>query len=792
MKVSIFWLKTLVDTPLSATAIADALTMAGLEVEEAKPVAPMFSGVVVAEVLSVDEHPDAQKLKVCRVRTSEGEPLQIVCGAPNVAVGMRVPCAVVGANLPGLDIKAATLRGVESQGMLCSARELGLSDDHGGLLALPTDAPIGADFRAWQQLDDIILTLKVTPNRGDCLSMIGVARDLAAVTGARLTLPSIEPVEPTGGMQRAVGIEARDACGTYCGRVIEGLNTAAVTPEWMKQRLERAGLRCISPLVDITNFVMLERGQPMHAFDHAKLNGVIGVRFAQDGESLKLLNEQTVELTANHLLITDNDEPVALGGVMGGYASMCTAETTSVFLEAAWFNPDVVRGRAAQFGFNSDAAFRFERGVDSDASRAAIELATRLVIQVCGTNQTRVGAVSMAQGAQRALATVNVRAERVATIIGRTIAPAAIDASLRSIGCEIARVDGMVTARPPSHRFDLQIEEDFIEEIARIEGYDKIGDRTPVSSLPMRKSTPSARSPHAVRRELAGFGYAETIGYSFVDASWEHDFCANSKPVRLSNPIASQMSVMRSSLIGGLVQALCHNLNHGESRVKLFEMGRCFLGSEASVDVQPIRVGGIAYGARYPEQWAEGGQKGADSDFFLMKGEVEALLDAHPLRFEPARHAALHPGRSASVLVGGKPVGILGELHPQWQVKYGLKRAPMLFELDAAPVLAVRPSHFDGFSRMQSLRRDIALCLPESVSYAAILDAVLALKSGKIVEFSPFDIYRGSGLADGQKSVAFRVVMQDTERTLTDIEADEVVAEIVKVLGEKFGATLRK
>jgi phenylalanyl-tRNA synthetase beta chain len=791
MKVSIAWLKSLVETPLDAPAIANALTMAGLEVEEVQPVAPPFSGVRVAEVLSIAPHPDAQKLKVCSVRVDDGDPLQIVCGAANVAAGMRVPCAVVGARLPGLEIKAAKLRGVESRGMLCSARELGLSDDHEGLLVLPPDAPVGADLREWQGLDDTILTLKVTPNRGDCLSMIGVARDFAAVTNSRLILPSIDAVVPTSANKREAGITAADACGRYCCRVIDGLNASAATPNWMRVRLERAGMRCVSALVDITNYVMLERGQPMHVFDDEKLRGRIGVRFARDGETLELLNEQTARLGPRHLLVTDGDRPVALGGVMGGHASMCSLHTTRVLFESAWFDPDAVRGRAAELGLASDAAYRFERGVDPAGCRDALELATRLALQICGTAETSVGPVESVEGDLPVPTGIVVRYERVNRIIGRTIPPATVDACLRAIGCSVEAAERQLLARPPSYRFDLRIEEDLVEEVARVEGYDKIGWQSPIASMTMLGIPASQRSLHDVRKMLCSMGYSETINYSFVDESWERDLCGNQTPIRVANPIASHLSVMRTSLIGGLLHSLRHNLNQGETRLKLFEIGRCFLDSVAEVEAQPIRVAALAYGSRFPEQWAEGGLKGALVDFFAVKGEVESLLARHSPAFVAAEHPALHPGRCARIMLGEKAIGWLGELHPRWLAKYELKSAAILFELDSQTILETRQRRFAPFPRTQTVRRDIALRVDERVSMAAIAKHVADMKRPQIVDFCPFDVFRGPGIPDGEKSVAFRVVMQDTDRTLTDIDVDRMIADIVKVLSEKTGATLR-
>ena len=792
MKVSVNWLKELVDIRLPVDELAHLLTMAGLEVEEIAPVAAAFDHIVVAEVKNTAPHPNASKLRICEVDAGTGFILQIVCGAPNVKPGMRVPCALVGAKLPGLEIMQATLRGVESNGMLCSARELGLSDDHDGLLSLAVDAPVGQNIREYLELDDVYLTLKMTPNRGDCLSMIGIARDLAAMTGAALTLPVIATNPSTGDASRPISITAPGACGRYLGRIITHLDTRAATPGWMKRRLERAGFRSIAPLVDITNYLTLERGQPMHAFDNDKLQGGINVRFAYRGEEIKLLNEQNVVLQPDMLLIADDNGPLGMAGVMGGLQSMVTGATRDVFFESAHFDPAIIQGKTRTLGINSDAAYRFERGVDPDGARAAIEHATQLAIEICGTTQSAIGPVVDAPGRLTSHHAVHVRPARVNRLIGMDISIKEMIAILVRLQCAVAETRSALLVTPPSYRFDLNIEEDFIEEIARVYGYDKVPAKPPVSSVRMMSTPESHRSRHSLHHLLADLGYQEVINYSFTPETWEADFAANAAPVRLSNPIASHMSVMRSNLIGGLVASLTHNLNHGEVRLKLFEIGRCFLADEPSLAAQPEKLAGIVYGARYPEQWGEGGQKGALADFHSVKGDLEILLHGFAARFEKMSHPALHPGRSARIHIGGKAIGVVGELHPEWQQKYDLPSAPILFEVEVEAITRSRALSFKPFSRMQALRRDVALLVDDSVEIQAMVDAVLGQKPGNIIEFSLFDLYRGTNLQDGKKSVAFRIVMQDTERTLTDSEADSKVSDIVKVLHDDFGATLRK
>ena len=795
MKVSLQWLKELVELKMPVDELAHALTMGGLEVEEITPVAGRFSGIVVALVKSVAPHPSADKLRVAQVDAGTGETLTIVCGAPNVAAGQKVPCALIGAKLPSsrsgtggeapLEIKKAMLRGVESSGMLCSARELGLSGDHAGLLVLPEDAPVGRDVREVLALDDVYLTMKLTPNRGDCLSMFGIARDAAAITKATLKLPSADPVPASIAPARAIRISEPKACGRYVGRAIRGIDPGKTTPGWMARRLERAGLRAIHPLVDITNYVMLERGQPMHAFDDAKLKGAIDVRFMKPGERIKLLNEQEVEYRPGLLAITDESGPVALGGVMGGFDSMVGAQTRDVFFEAAFFHPEAVQGKARELALTSDAAYRFERGVDYGACRAAIERATALTLEICGG---QAGPVTEARGDLPVREAVRVRPERVRKLLGYGIDEAEMAGILRRLWCEVAGEPQALRATPPTWRFDLAIEEDFVEEVARIHGYEHVPADAPRSSVPMLPLREGERDRFDLRHALAAIGYQEVVNYSFVSEEWERDFAGNSKPVRLANPIASHMSVMRSSLLGGLIQNLRANLNRGEDRVRVFEIGRCFEGEEADLAVQPERVAGLAFGTRWPEQWAE---KGARLDFYDAKGDVQALAHARALDFAVASHPACHPGRCAAVSRDGRAIGIVGELHPRLQQKYELPTPPVVFELLTGPLMDGDYPRFEGLSRMPAVRRDVALIVAEDVPVGAMLEAVRSRVPGFVREVEVFDMYRGKGIETGKKSLALRIVMQDTDRTLTDSEVEAVVASIREQLHQQFQAKPR-
>ena len=783
------WLRALVNPPLSTDELCHLLTMAGLEVEETKPVAPAFSNIVVARVLTTEKHPDADKLKLCKVDTGAANGvLQIVCGAPNVAADMVVPCALVGAKLPGLEIRKAKVRGIESFGMLCSARELGLSEDHGGLLPLPADAPVGADVRQYLNLDDTLITLKLTPNRADCLSLTGIAREVAALTHAPLTLPDVVSVAPVHDETRQVVLDAPDACPRYCGRIVRGVNAKAPTPDWMKQRLERCGIRSISALVDVTNYVMLELGQPLHAFDDAELSGAIHVRYPHGGERLLLLNEQTVAPSADTALIADDAKPLALAGIMGGEHSGIADSTRDLFLESAFFAPRAIAGKARALGFSSDASYRYERGVDFDLQRRAIERATQLIVDICGGRPGPVvEAVDPARLPSRA--PVRLRTARAARVIGIPLAAERVEKLIGGLHFPFTREGEDFVVTPASHRFDIEVEEDLIEEIARLYGYDNIPSLPPRGRLAMMPNAEARRAPMSVRRLVAERGYHEVVNYSFVDAAWEADFSGNPAPVALANPIASQMSVMRSSLIGGLVGTLLTNRKRQLERVRVFEVGRCFLRGDASAVVpgfrQPLRLAALAAGT------VLGTPKSRGVDFYDLKGDLEALFAPRQLRFAPLSHPALHPGRAATVILDGGPIGVIGELHPQWVQKYELGTAPVVFEVEFEALLGTPVPVYREVSRFPSVTRDIALVVGQNQSLQPLLDALRGAAPAFVRDIQLFDVFQGKGLPEGQKSLAFRIVMQDTERTLAEVEVEAAVARLVAAAVDGFDAALR-
>lgn len=791
MQFSESWLRTFADPHVNTDELAHMLTMAGLEVEAIEPVAAEFSGIVVAEVLSTEQHPNADRLRVCRVNVGRGEALQIVCGASNVAPGLKVPCALIGAQLPGLAIKETKLRGVESFGMLCSAKELGMAEESDGLLVLDVDAPVGKDIREYLVLNDKRITIKLTPNRADCLSLLGVAREVAANTGAVLEAPAVAPVSPAITDQIPVSLKAPAACPRYCGRVVRGVNARAATPSWMKRALERSGLRSISALVDVTNFVMLELGQPMHAFDLAKLNGGIHVRLAREGEKLALLNGQTVSLDARHLVIADETRAVALAGIMGGAESAISLDTVDVFLESAFFAPDAIAGRARELGLGSDSSYRFERGVDFDLAARALERATQLVLEICGG---RVGPVVEAVEVAHLPARnpVKLRVARLQRVLGITLARETIAELLARLQLTVADEGEDFLVTPPSHRFDLAIEEDLIEEIARLHGYDNIPAVAPKARLAILPKSEHGRGAMALRHLMVGREYQEVVNFAFVEPAWERDFAGNTEPIALSNPIASQMSVMRSSLIGALVGNLVTNLRRRVPRVRVFEIGRCFYRDADAQPVpgfrQPWKIAGLAAGGAAPEQW---GDKTRAVDFFDVKADVEALLAPRVAHFERVNHPALHPGRAASVVLDGVAIGVIGELHPQWVQQYELGAAPVVFELDMAPLLQTGVPRYAAVSRFPAVVRDMALVVAEDMPMASLLDGLRAAAPAVVSGLELFDVYAGKGIEPGQKSLAFRVVMQDTERTLADSEVDSAMRFLTDFAAEKFSARLR-
>ena len=793
MNVPENWLKDFVAIKLKTEQLAHLLTMAGLEVESCAPVATPFKGVVVGEILAVERHPNADKLTVCTVDAGR-ERLKVVCGAPNVRAGMKAPLATVGSILGKLEIKKSNLRGVDSEGMLCSARELGLSEDHSGLLELGADAKPGQDVYKALQLDEQVLTFKLTPNRADCLSVLGIAREVAALTGAKLKSPDVKAVKAKGSARQPFGITDAEGCGRFAGRVIRNVNAAATTPAWMRERLARAGQRPISALVDVTNYVMLELGRPLHVYDQDKLRGAIDVRWGRAGEKVLLLNGQAVDVDPAVLCIADDSGPIGLAGIMGGESTKAETATRNLFLESAFFFPDAIAGRARRHNFASDASHRFERGVDFGNNVQGIERATQLILEICGGEPGPT--VDLVRRLPKRKP-VRMRVARAQKVIGMPIAEREMAAVFRRLGFDFKNKSKSFVINPPSYRFDIEIEEDLIEEVARVHGFDNIPAHPPRAPAKMHAQPEARRTLHAVRERVAACDYQEAINFSFVEPAWEADFAGESNPVRLLNPIASQASVMRTTLMGSLVANIRANIARKVERIRVFEVGRVYLRDAAAADGplsvaglrQPVRVAGAAFGPAIEEQWGAKPTRGVD--FYDVKADLEAVCAPRRLRVEAATHPALHPGRSARVFVDASPAGWLGELHPRWQQKYELPQPAVLFELDAdclADAPLPRPSQP---SRFPPVVRDIALLVDAGVPVQALLDGARAEKPAIVVEVGVFDLYQGPNLPPGRKSLAFRVVMQDTERTLTDVEADAARDALVALWGRRWGAILR-
>ena len=807
MQFSENWLRSMVDPKMTSDELSHLLTMSGLEVEEVEAVAPPFTNVVVAEVKEVAKHPDADRLNVCQVDVGSGTLLNIVCGAPNVRAGMKAICAKAGAVLPpGADgkpfaIKVGKLRGVESQGMMCSAKELKISEESSGLMELPPDAPVGADIRDYLGLDDLKFTIKLTPNKADCLSVLGVAREVAALTGTPLHVPTTKQVAVNLDETLPVKISAPDLCGRFSGRVIRGLNARAATPDWMKQRLERSGQRSVSALVDISNYVMLEVGRPSHVFDLAKIHGGLDIRWGRKGEQLKLLNGNTIEVDEWVGVIADDKQIESLAGIMGGDATAVTLDTTDIYLEAAFWWPNAIQGRARKYNFSTDAAHRFERGVDYATTVEHIERLTALIVEICGTADTKVGPVDDQSVNLPQPKPVAMRTARAAKVIGVPLTDDVVADIFTRLQLPFTFDNGVFQVTSPSYRFDIEIEEDLIEEVARVYGFENIPTRPPVAPTAMLIEPENTRSLFAIRHQLADLGYQETVNMSFVEAQWEQDFAANADPIRLQNPIASQMSVMRSNLVGSLLANVRYNVNRKAGRVRVFEVGAVFKRNAAVADgplsvagfEQPKHVAAMAYGPVNDEQW---GEKTRQVDFFDVKADLEALFAPSVLRFVKGEHPALHPGRSAFVELDGKPIGFIGELHPRWLQKYDLPQAPVVFEVDAEALRQRSVPAYAEISKFPGATRDLALVVKQGVAAQEVLDCfhaeIAANPGGKIVQAVVlFDEYRGKGLETDEKSLAFRFGLQDTQSTLQDDAVDAIMAAVARAAQEKVGAKLR-
>jgi len=789
MQFNVEWLKQWVEIDLSAEEIAARLTAAGLEVDDLRPVAGTFTDVVVAEIEACEKHPDADKLQVCRVNDGSQEPLQVVCGAPNARPGIRVPLARVGAVIgPEFEIRKAKLRGVESFGMLCSARELALSEDASGLLELPADAPVGTPLRDYLGLDDAVIEVDLTPNRADCLSVRGIARDVAASCEAEFTPLSIEPVAAVNDARFPITLESPEDCPRYVGRVVRGIDPTAETPLWMQERLRRCGLRSISPTVDVTNYVLLELGQPMHAFDLDKLDGGIVVRRGRAGEKLVTLDETEAVLDEDVLAICDERGPVAIAGIMGGLDSGVTAGTRDILFESAFFNPATIMGKARKFGMHTDSSHRFERGVDPQGQVTAIERATALLVEIAGGEP---GPVLVAEASAHVPVNppVVLRPERLDKVIGCAIPRETTEGILQRLGMDVAWDGQAWTVTAPSARFDIAIEEDLIEEVARIYGYDAIPE-APVSGEAPGMALGHGVSLSRVRDALCAAGYQEAINYSFVDHRDLNALGLGEQALPLANPLSSDLDVMRTTLLPGLLNALSRNLRRQQERVRLFEAGVAFLQGETMNEVE--RVAGVATGKALPEQW---GVSARDIDFFDIKGDIERLLslrgDSDPVGFEPGELPWMHPGSSAVVKLGDERIGWCGAVHPGVMKAFGIKKSVFAFELDLDSALKRDVPYAKQISRFPSVRRDIAVLLPDDVNYVTVESCIRDAAGPYLENVVVFDVYAGKNLKDGYKSLAIGLIFNNVSSTLRDEDVDPAIGGVVSALETHLGAQLR-
>lgn len=791
MKISENWLRTWVNPAIDSATLADQLTMLGLEVDEIAPVAKLFTGVVIGEVLTVEQHPDADRLRVTTVNIGEGEPLQIVCGAPNVRVGLRVPVATVGAVLPGdFKIKKGKLRGVASHGMLCGASEIDLEDQIDGLLELPNDAPIGVNIREYLELDDQVIDISITPNRGDCFSVRGIAREIAVINQLSIQEPQIEDVHSTLQETKQVHLKT-EGVPRYLGRIVRNVNTQAKTPVWMEKALSRSGIRLHSFLVDVTNYVLLELGQPMHAFDLAKLEGDIQVRQATKDEKLKLLNEQEVVLTDDIMVVADDTKALAIAGIMGGLASSVTDETTDIFLESAFFAPLAVAGRARRYGLHTDSSQRFERGVDFELPLKALQRVSALIADIAGGEFGPI-----VQTEQREYLpqrnTIQLNKGQVERLLGYGIESSFIADALERLGCKVTETaTDEWSVVPPSHRFDMVIYQDLIEEIVRIHGYDNIQIKLPQIDVALSHYKDQFEVSQ-LRQTIATLGYQEAISFSFSDAKLEKQLNSAVKPLMLANPISSDLAAMRSTLLSSLIPCVQYNLNRQQSRVRFFELGLRFDYQTAS-NLDELKqiptVAMIAVGSRVPEQWHA---KTQDMDFFDFKGEIEEIIAASRLNVQYIRSERewLHPGQSAEVIVNGQSIGYLGRLHPSLESSLDLG-VTWVAELDQNVILQSYVSNFTELSRFPSVRRDIALLIDDKISVKEI-QQLIEKTGGELLDSTwLFDVYTGQGVEGGKRSLAFALLWQHPSRTLEDAEIKAGMDQIIEVLESTYQATLR-
>lgn len=790
MKFSEQWLREWVNPSITTDELESLLSLSGLEVDGVEKAAKDFSGVVVGEIISAEQHPNADKLQVCSV--SDGtETFQVVCGAANARAGLKTGFAKVGAVLPGdFKIKKAKLRQVESFGMLCAEDELGISDDHGGIMELAADAPVGADLREYLNLDDTIIEVDLTPNRSDCLSLAGLAREVGVLTQTPVNVPDVAPVAATASETFPIELINSDACPRYMGRVIKGINPTATTPLWMVEKLRRSGVRAIDPVVDVTNFVLMELGQPMHAFDLAKLSGGIKVRLAEQDEALQLLDGSEVKLNADTLVIADHEKAVAMAGIMGGEQTKVTDGTSDIFLECAFFEPISIAGRARSYGLHTDSSHRYERGVDFTLQARAMERATALLLDIVGGEAGPV-VEAVEESKLPVRNDVVLRADRLNQMLAMEMPAEKVEDILTRLGLQLTKEGNDWRAAVPSYRFDISIEADLIEEVARVYGYDNLPVKSPTMALGIEAQPEAIKPIRLIRQSLAARGYQEAITFSFIEPGLSKLFDPENAPIALANPISADLSVMRTTLIAGLAKAVQYNQNRQQGRIRLFESGQCFI-QQGDEMVQDPMVAVIATGSREPEGWTGDAKP---MDFFDLKGDLEALLDDSGIlaevSFEPAQHPALHPGQTAQILRNGEPIGFIGALHPSVQKELGLKGSVYVFEIKQSALQQGRVAKFDSLSKYPEVRRDLAFIVDEKTPVAHLMAAVREQAGEWLKELRLFDVYQGKGVEEQRKSVALGLTWQHASRTLNDEEINSLVDQIVSAAQEQFGASLR-
>lgn len=791
MKFSEKWLREWVNPEISTQELVEKLTMAGLEVDGFEYLGNKFSGVVVGEIVEAEQHPDADKLRVCKVSvgSASDEDLQIICGAPNARAGIKVAVAMIGAVLPGdFKIKKAKLRGIESQGMLCSSTELEIGEDGDGIVELDSQAPLGQDLKDYFDLNDHVIEVDLTPNRGDCLGIRGIAREVGVLTQTAVTEHKPQPLTPEISDTLPIKLSAPQACPRYLGRIIKGINPQAKTPDWMVKYIERSGVRAIDPVVDVTNFVLLELGHPMHAFDLKQVEGGIDVRMAKQGEKLTLLDGQEVELTDDTLLIADHNKPLAIAGVMGGEHSGINSETDNIFLESAYFDPIAIAGRARQYGLHTDASHRYERGVDFELQRTAMERATELLLEIVGGQPGDI-IEAVDHDAMPTKRHLRLRRQRIERVVGFPFADDQVEDILTRLGLKLtANADGWDVV-VPSFRFDIDNEESLIEELVRVYGYNKLPSRKPQAEMAMFDQPENRVWKNDMRDVLVKRGYQEVITYSFVEPEFQLQLHPGIKPLPLMNPISSEMAVMRTNLLPGLVQTAKFNINRQQNRIRIFELGLRFINSGDTLEQIPT-IAGLVCGLRNKESWNTDGEK---VDFYDLKGDVEALLQAtnKSYDFKTLHMDILHPGQAAEISVDGHAVGYIGKIHPQVQQEIDLDMDAFVFQMDLAPLSKRQLPEFKPLSKFPSIRRDLALVVEDSVKAGELLDFIVKNGGNLLTDAHIFDIYKGEHLEPGKKSIALAMTLRHPDKTLEDAEINAVVDKVVSGLAEQYGAALR-